>query len=113
MLVFDKATSALDYVIDGIVTALSRDAVLSGDTSGTDQAKSRSADTAGSSYHPAGMSYKAEIALSRSWIRTELGRMALGPGMSVTAEIYTGRRSVISFLLSPLQRMTQESLHER
>lgn len=37
----------------------------------------------------------------------------LSPGMNVTAEIKTGRRRVIEFLLSPVQRVRQESLRER
>jgi len=47
------------------------------------------------------------------WIDTEAGRMTLGAGMSVTAEIYTGKRRIIGFLLSPLQRVVGESGHER
>jgi hemolysin D len=37
----------------------------------------------------------------------------LSPGMAVTVEIKTGSRTVISYLLSPLLRYKQESLHER
>jgi hemolysin D len=37
----------------------------------------------------------------------------LQPGMSVTADIRTGSRSIIDYLLSPIARKTQESLHER
>jgi membrane fusion protein, hemolysin D len=35
------------------------------------------------------------------------------PGMAVTAEIKTGSRRIISYLLSPLLRYGHESLHER
>lgn len=42
------------------------------------------------------------------------GRMIkLSPGMNLTAEIKTGKRKVIEFLLSPIQRATSESLKER
>lgn len=37
----------------------------------------------------------------------------LSPGMNLTAEIKTGKRRVIEFLLSPVQRATSESLRER
>ena len=37
----------------------------------------------------------------------------LSPGMNVTAEIKTGRRRVIDFLLSPIQRTANESVRER
>jgi hypothetical protein len=40
-------------------------------------------------------------------------RRPLTPDMAVTAEIRTGRRTIIDYLLSPLARKTQESLHER
>jgi len=33
--------------------------------------------------------------------------------MAVTAEVKTGMRTIIDYLLSPLARKTQESLHER
>ena len=37
----------------------------------------------------------------------------LSPGMNVTAEIKTGRRRLIEYLLSPVQRLAGESLKER
>ncbi|WP_422085553.1 HlyD family type I secretion periplasmic adaptor subunit [Variovorax sp.] len=37
----------------------------------------------------------------------------LSPGMNLTAEIKTGTRRVIEFLLSPVQKATSESLRER
>jgi hemolysin D len=44
---------------------------------------------------------------------TEAGQVPLGPGMQVTAEIKTGRRRIIDYLLSPLVRRVEESGHER
>jgi len=40
-------------------------------------------------------------------------RQSLQPGMAVTAEIKTGRRTIIDYLLSPLAKRSHESLHER
>ena len=37
----------------------------------------------------------------------------LSPGMAVTIEIKTGAQRVITYLLSPLLRFTNDSLHER
>jgi hemolysin D len=37
----------------------------------------------------------------------------LTPGMAVTAEIKTGERRIISYLLSPLRQYRQDSLRER
>jgi hemolysin D len=39
--------------------------------------------------------------------------VTLTPGMAVTAEIKTGSRTVLSYLLSPLVRYQHESLCER
>jgi hemolysin D len=40
-------------------------------------------------------------------------KIVLQPGMVVTAEIKTGKRSVLSYFLSPLTEHLSESLHER
>jgi HlyD family secretion protein len=40
-------------------------------------------------------------------------RLALSPGMLVTAEIHQGQRSVMEYLLSPVQRTAQEAARER
>jgi len=40
-------------------------------------------------------------------------RQALTPGMAVTVEIKTGRRTIIDYLLSPLVRRSSQALHER
>jgi hemolysin D len=40
-------------------------------------------------------------------------RVHLSPGMNVTAEIKTGQRRIIEYLLSPVQRAGNESLRER
>jgi hypothetical protein len=43
----------------------------------------------------------ARIALEQDWMVTENGKVDLTPGMAVTAEIHTGQRRLISYLLSP------------
>ena len=40
-------------------------------------------------------------------------RIALAPGFAATAEIKTGDRRIIEFLLSPLSRRLQEAGRER
>jgi hypothetical protein len=40
-------------------------------------------------------------------------RVNLSPGMNITAEIKTGRRRIIEYLMSPVQRAGSESLRER
>ena len=57
--------------------------------------------------------YVARIALDQTSMMVDGRQQLLRPGMSVTVEIKTGRRTVIDYLLSPLARKTEESLHER
>jgi hemolysin D len=46
-------------------------------------------------------------------MQVEDKKVNLSPGMAVTAEIKTGSRRIISYLLSPLAKYKQESLRER
>jgi hemolysin D len=59
------------------------------------------------------LSYVARISLNRAQMQIDNGLVDLLPGMAVTAEIKTGSRRIISYLLSPLLRYGQESLRER
>jgi len=96
-------------LIHGTVLDVSRDAVapnlngLRGDEGKANQVPPRS-DSGG---------FVTHLSLERNSMTTESGVVPLGPGMSVTAEIKTGQRSVISYLLSPVLRYRQESLRER
>jgi hemolysin D len=60
-----------------------------------------------------GAIFPAVLRLGASAIDIDGKRIALAPGMNVTAEIKTGKRRVIEYLLSPIQRATSESLKER
>src|SRR5262249_21791056 len=98
-------------LVDGTVTTLSHDAISQEIDRKTPKSPT---DTASENDQaPPETAYVARIALSRDWIETETGRTALGPGMSVITEIHTGKRRIIDFLLSPLARKVDESLHER
>ncbi len=57
--------------------------------------------------------YVAHVALDSGVMMVDGREEALSPGMAVTAEIKTGRRSVISYLLSPLRRYEHEGIRER
>ncbi|WP_150540256.1 HlyD family type I secretion periplasmic adaptor subunit [Actinobacillus vicugnae] len=65
--------------------------------------------------HPQlGLVFNTIISLDKKTLAGNDGKeIALGSGMSVTAEIKTGERSVISYLLSPLEESVSESLRER
>lgn len=58
--------------------------------------------------------YQARVAVARAKLggKTEAG-IALSPGLQATAEIRTGNRRVIDFLLSPIERRLDEAGRER
>ena len=60
-----------------------------------------------------GAIFPAILRLGKSTINVDGKRINLSPGMNVTAEIKTGKRRVIEYLLSPVQRTLGESLGER
>jgi hemolysin D len=60
-----------------------------------------------------GAIFPATLQLKDTQLHVEGKKIALAPGMNLTAEIKTGKRRVIDYLLSPVQRATNESLKER
>jgi len=60
-----------------------------------------------------GAIFPATLTLGRSVIEVNGQRVALSPGMNLSAEIKTGRRRIADFLLSPIQQAAHESLRER
>lgn len=60
-----------------------------------------------------GLRYPARVRLLKSWISIAGKRVALAPGLVATAEIKTGDRRIIEYLLSPLARRVQEAGRER
>jgi hemolysin D len=53
------------------------------------------------------------LSLNQASVDVDGKRINLSPGMNVIAEIKTGKRRVIEYLLSPFQRHVDESLKER
>ena len=96
-------------LIHGKVIDISRDAVAAGDRRADDSLP----DSAQQPQTPGSPTYTARISLEKSTIVIDGVTRALQPGMAVTAEVKTGRRTIIDYLLSPLSRRTNEALHER
>ena len=100
-------------LLHGHVLSISQDAVV------RDRQQDRSSDralgTATETSEPKGqeLNYSARISLDRTEMRIDDRMVKLSPGMAVTVEIKTGSRSILSYLLSPLQRYGQETLRER
>jgi hemolysin D len=95
-------------LLHGHVINISPDTVSPDDARNTDAAGGRGEPKASSS--PA---YLARIQLDDKSIMVDGKAQTLAPGMVVTAEIKTGRRTIMDYLLSPLLRHTSESLRER
>jgi hemolysin D len=60
-----------------------------------------------------GAIFPALLKLNQPSIDIDGKQIKLAPGMNITAEIKTGQRRVIEYLLSPIQRAGNESLRER
>ncbi len=60
-----------------------------------------------------GAVFPARLLLARSHIDVDGKPIRLSPGMNVSAEIKTGQRRLIEYLLSPIQRAASEGLRER
>ncbi|AKJ26845.1 HlyD family type I secretion periplasmic adaptor subunit [Caldimonas brevitalea] len=60
-----------------------------------------------------GAIFPATLRLTRPTILVDGKLIRLSPGMNLTAEIKTGKRRVIEYLLSPIQRTMSDSLTER
>lgn len=60
-----------------------------------------------------GAIFPASLVLHQAAIDVDGKRIKLAPGMNLTAEIKTGKRRVIDYLLSPVQQHVDESLKER
>ena len=60
-----------------------------------------------------GAVFPATLKLNQTHIDVDGKPIRLAPGMNVTAEIKTGKRRVIEYLLSPIEKAGRESLRER
>jgi HlyD family secretion protein len=96
-------------LLQGTVTHLSADA----------QDARQQANTAGLNTNLTAMvngsqTYRALIKLDQQTLNGPGGKpLLLSPGMQVTAELHQGRRTVIEYLLSPVQKVTAEAARER
>ncbi len=62
---------------------------------------------------PSSPSYKGVVELSEQVLHGGMGQFAVAAGMQVTAEIVEGDRTVMEYLLSPVQRVASEAGQER
>jgi hemolysin D len=57
--------------------------------------------------------YRALVKLGGETLDAQGEQLRLAPGMLVTAEVHLGRRTILEYLLSPLQKVVGESARER
>ena len=61
----------------------------------------------------AGLAFKAFVELKDQRLGSSLGNFPIAAGMEVRAEIVQGKRTVLEYLLSPVQRVVGEAGMER
>jgi len=100
-------------LLHGQVLSISSDAIVRDNSA--NQSKDKQPGSTSDSSEPKGqeLTYAARISVDRAQMQVEDKKVNLSPGMAVTAEIKTGSRRIISYLLSPLVKYKQESLRER
>lgn len=100
-------------MLHGEVLSVSQDAVVR--EKPTDKSGDKQVGAESDTSEPAGQElvYTARISLDKTRMQIDDDLVALTPGMAVTAEIKTGKRRVISYLLSPLVRYKHGALRER
>jgi hemolysin D len=100
-------------LLHGEVLNVSQDAITREKPPDKSNEKAPGAETATSEPKGQELNYAARVSLDRTQMQVEDKLVNLSPGMAVTAEIKTGSRRIISYLLSPLVRYKQEALRER
>jgi hemolysin D len=101
-------------LIHGHVERISRDAVEEPQSEQQRRQGSQAASDEPANVERASrLVYTARIALAEKGLVVDGKPVELAPGMAVTAEIKTGRRRVLDYLLSPLHRYGHDVLRER
>jgi HlyD family secretion protein len=91
-------------LIEGEVTQVSADAAEAGAEAQNAPSRARAATP---------LAYRTLVTLDREALEFEGARYRLQPGMQVAAEIHLGTRTVMEYLLSPLQKAWHEAARER
>lgn len=92
-------------MIDGVIAHVGADAADLGADPAQNVAQPQEAANS--------MRYKALVQLEEQHLDTEGQRFGLTPGMQVVADIHLGQRTVMEYLLSPVQKAWREAGRER
>jgi hemolysin D len=86
---------------------------VSGDAIAPDAGKDKKASAGDKDAKPQDLTFAARVSLGKKAMQIDNRLVTLSPGMAVTVEVKTGRRRIISYLLSPLARYSHDSIRER
>jgi hemolysin D len=108
-----EAFNFTDYgIIPGVVESISRDAIDMSQP-GSQGGQQQQRDEQGRSQPQQGLVYAARIRLNQRSIRIRGKDQIIGPGLAAQAEIKTGERRIIDYLLSPIAQTMDEAGRER
>ena len=79
----------------------------------SDATDARTERRAGEQPSTTGSGYRTLVSLNTPYLEADGKRYPLTPGMQVTAEINLGTRTVLEYILSPVQRTLHEAGRER
>lgn len=100
-------------LLHGRVVSISGDAIQVKPDDSTKSGEQSPSNTSASDATAQGLIYSARLSLDEKQMDIDGRRVNLSPGMAVTCEIVTGRRKIISYLLSPIAKFSHDALHER
>jgi len=98
-------------MLDGEVMTIGADASEEGQGQ-QGQGRGQQAQNSNSDRSPTTI-YKALVSLDTQQLTVDKAQFKLVPGMQVTAEINQGKRTVLEYILSPLEKTVRESGRER
>jgi hemolysin D len=100
-------------LISGHVRAIARDSVDEPQSEQRRQGSHSASDEPGNLERSHQLVYVARISLAETSLNVDGKALDLAPGMAVTAEIKTGKRRALDYLLSPFHRYSHDVLRER
>lgn len=100
-------------LLRGTVTSVDRDAEATPVSQSAAQGSQRTADATDQVEASERLRYTVHIALENTTLDIDGRNATLLPGMSVKAEILTGKRRIIDFLLAPLREHMHDAMRER
>lgn len=100
-------------LLQGTVTSVDRDAEAAPVSQSAAQGSQRAADSTDEVEASERLRYTVHVALQKATLDVDGRPATLLPGMAIKAEILTGKRRIIDFLLAPLREHVHDAMRER